>query len=139
MKPGAIFVDHTTGLGQRGARAGRRSEARRGLQFVDAPVSGGQAGAQNGLLTVMCGGEQAAFDAASRWRWPSRAPSRCWARAAPASSAKMVNQVAIAGWCRGCRRPFAFGTKAGLDMEQVLEVIGKGAARAGRWTTAARP
>ena len=128
MKPGAIFVDHTTAS----ANVARELSAegkKRGLQFVDAPVSGGQAGAQNGMLTVMCGGEQAAFDAA-------RPVAMAFARAftllgasGAGQLAKMVNQVAIAGLVQGLSEAIAFGLKAGLDMEQVLEVIGKGAAQ----------
>jgi len=128
MKSGAIFVDHTTASANV-ARELSAEAARRGLHFVDAPVSGGQAGAQNGQLTVMCGGEQAAFDAA-------RSVAMAYARAmtllgasGAGQLAKMVNQVAIAGLVQGLSEAIAFGLKAGLDMEQVLEVIGKGAAQ----------
>ena len=128
MKPGAVFVDHTTAS----ANIARElfAEAKKlGLQFVDAPVSGGQGGAQNGLLTVMCGGEPAAFETA-------RPVAMAYGRAvtllgAPGSGqlAKMVNQTAIAGMVQGLSEAIAFGEKAGLDMLQVLEVIGKGAAQ----------
>jgi 3-hydroxyisobutyrate dehydrogenase len=128
MKPGAVFIDHTTAS----ANIARElfAEAKKlGLQFVDAPVSGGQGGAQNGMLTVMCGGEAAAFETA-------RPVAMAYARAvtllgAPGSGqlAKMVNQVAIAGMVQGLSEAIAFGQKAGLDMLQVLEVIGKGAAQ----------
>jgi 3-hydroxyisobutyrate dehydrogenase len=128
MKSGAVFIDHTTASANV-ARELSAEAARRGLQFVDAPVSGGQAGAQNGLLTVMCGGEQAAFDAA-------RPVAMAYARAftllgasGAGQLAKMVNQVAIAGLVQGLSEAIAFGIKAGLNMEQVLEVIGKGAAQ----------
>jgi 3-hydroxyisobutyrate dehydrogenase len=100
-----------------------------GLQFVDAPVSGGQAGAQNGMLTVMCGGEAGAFDAAKP---VAMAFSRAFTLLGPAGAgqlAKMVNQIAIAGLVQGLSEAIAFGQKAGLDMNQVLEVIGKGAAQ----------
>ncbi|MDE2605249.1 MAG: NAD(P)-dependent oxidoreductase [Burkholderiales bacterium] len=128
MQPGAIFVDHTTASAnvarELAAKAGRR-----GLQFVDAPVSGGQAGAQNGLLTVMCGGDPTAFDAAKPVAMAfSRAFTLLGASGA-GQLAKMVNQVAIAGLVQGLSEAIAFGLKAGLDMEQVLEVIGKGAAQ----------
>jgi 3-hydroxyisobutyrate dehydrogenase/2-hydroxy-3-oxopropionate reductase len=128
MKGGAVFVDHTTASANV-ARELSAEAARRGLQFVDAPVSGGQAGAQNGLLTVMCGGEQAAFDAV---RPVAMAFSRAFTLLGPSGAgqlAKMVNQVAIAGLVQGLSEAIAFGIKAGLNMEQVLEVIGKGAAQ----------
>jgi 3-hydroxyisobutyrate dehydrogenase len=128
MKPGTILVDHTTASANV-ARELSADAKKRGLQFVDAPVSGGQAGAQNGMLTVMCGGEQAAFDAA---RPVAMAFSRAFTLLGASGAgqlAKMVNQVAIAGLVQGLSEAIAFGTKAGLDMEQVLEVIGKGAAQ----------
>jgi 3-hydroxyisobutyrate dehydrogenase-like beta-hydroxyacid dehydrogenase len=128
MKPGAIFVDHTTASANV-ARELYAEAKKRGLQFVDAPVSGGQAGAQNGLLTVMCGGDQAAFDAVKP---VGVAFSRAFALLGASGSgqlAKMVNQVAIAGLVQGLSEAIAFGQKAGLDMAQVLEVIGKGAAQ----------
>jgi 3-hydroxyisobutyrate dehydrogenase len=128
MKPGSILVDHTTASANV-ARELSADAKKRGLQFVDAPVSGGQAGAQNGMLTVMCGGEQAAFDAA---RPVAMAFSRAFTLLGASGAgqlAKMVNQVAIAGLVQGLSEAIAFGAKAGLDMEQVLEVIGKGAAQ----------
>jgi 3-hydroxyisobutyrate dehydrogenase len=128
MQAGAILVDHTTASADV-ARELSAEAKKRGLQFVDAPVSGGQAGAQNGMLTVMCGGEQAAFDAAKP---VAMAFSRAFTLLGASGSgqlAKMVNQVAIAGLVQGLSEAIAFGMKAGLDMEQVLEVIGKGAAQ----------
>ncbi len=128
MKPGAVFIDHTTASADV-ARELYAQAGRRGLQFVDAPVSGGQAGAQNGLLTVMCGGDAAAFDAA---RPVAMAFSRAFTLLGGAGSgqlAKMVNQVAIAGLVQGLSEAIAFGQRAGLDMVQVLDVIGKGAAQ----------
>lgn len=128
MKRGAILVDHTTASANV-ARELSAEAVRRGLQFVDAPVSGGQAGAQNGMLTVMCGGDAAAFEAA---RPVAMAFSRAFTLLGGSGSgqlAKMVNQVAIAGLVQGLSEAIAFGMKAGLDMEQVLEVIGKGAAQ----------
>lgn len=128
MKAGAVFVDHTTASAGV-ARELHAQAAQRGLQFVDAPVSGGQAGAQNGMLTVMCGGEQAPFDAAKPVAMAfSRAFTRMGASGA-GQLTKMVNQIAIAGLVQGLSEAIAFGQKAGLDMEQVLEVIGKGAAQ----------
>jgi 3-hydroxyisobutyrate dehydrogenase-like beta-hydroxyacid dehydrogenase len=128
MKPGAILVDHTTASANV-ARELSAAAKGKGLQFVDAPVSGGQAGAQNGLLTVMCGGESAAFDAA---RPVAMAFSRAFTLLGASGAgqlAKMVNQICIAGLVQGLSEGIAFGMRAGLDMEQVLEVIGKGAAQ----------
>jgi 3-hydroxyisobutyrate dehydrogenase-like beta-hydroxyacid dehydrogenase len=128
MKSGAVFIDHTTASANV-ARELSAEAARRGLQFVDAPVSGGQAGAQNGMLTVMCGGESVAFEAA---RPVAMAYSRAFTLLGASGAgqlAKMVNQIAIAGLVQGLSEAIAFGQKAGLDMEQVLEVIGKGAAQ----------
>src|SRR5688572_1077768 len=128
MKPGAVLVDHTTASANVAREIYAKAKALR-LQFVDAPVSGGQAGAQNGLLTVMCGGDQAAFDAA---RPAAMAFSRAFTLLGESGAgqlAKMVNQIAIAGLVQGLSEAIAFGQKAGLDMVQVLEVIGKGAAQ----------
>jgi 3-hydroxyisobutyrate dehydrogenase-like beta-hydroxyacid dehydrogenase len=128
MQPGATFVDHTTASADV-ARELAAEASRLGLQFVDAPVSGGQAGAQNGMLTVMCGGEPAAFEAA---RPTAMAFSRAFTLLGSAGAgqlAKMVNQICIAGLVQGLSEAIAFGQKAGLDMAQVLEVIGKGAAQ----------
>jgi 3-hydroxyisobutyrate dehydrogenase len=128
MKPGAVFVDHTTASANI-ARELHAEAKRRGVQFVDAPVSGGQAGAQNGMLTVMCGGDAAAFDTAKPVAMAfSRAFTLLGASGA-GQLAKMVNQIAIAGLVQGLSEAIAFGQKAGLDMAQVLEVIGKGAAQ----------
>ena len=128
MQPGAIFVDHTTASAEvaRELYAAARAQ---GLQFVDAPVSGGQAGAQNGQLTVMCGGELGAFDA---MRPAAMAFARACTRIGDSGAgqlAKMVNQVCIAGLVQGLSEAIAFGQRAGLDMPLVLDVIGKGAAQ----------
>jgi len=128
MKPGAIFVDHTTASAAI-ARELAADAAGRGLQFVDAPVSGGQAGAENGVLTVMCGGDQAAFDTMQPVAMAfARAVTRL-GDAGAGQLAKMVNQICIAGLVQGLSEAIAFGDKAGLDMEAVLAVIGKGAAQ----------
>ena len=128
MKRGAVFVDHTTASANIARELQLQAHAL-GLQFVDAPVSGGQAGAQNGMLTVMCGGNAAAFDAA---RPVAMAFSRAFTLLGEAGAgqlAKMVNQICIAGLVQGLSEAIAFGQKAGLDLQQVLEVIGKGAAQ----------
>ncbi|MEO8120343.1 MAG: NAD(P)-dependent oxidoreductase, partial [Rhodoferax sp.] len=128
MAPGTVLVDHTTASASV-ARELYTAAKNLGLHFVDAPVSGGQAGAQNGLLTVMCGGDEAAFDAAQPVALAfSRAFTRLGASGA-GQLAKMVNQICIAGLVQGLSEAIAFGQCAGLDMNQVLDVIGKGAAQ----------
>ncbi len=128
MKPGSIFVDHTTASAEV-ARELHAAAVARGLQFVDAPVSGGQAGAVNGALTVMCGGDAPAFDAIQPVAMAfSRAVTRVGGPGA-GQLAKMVNQIAIAGLVQALSEAIAFGRHAGLDMKLVLDVIGKGAAQ----------
>ena len=128
MKPNAIFVDHTTASAQV-ARELHGKALQLGLNFVDAPVSGGQAGAVNGLLTVMCGGDEAAFALIQPVALAfARAVTRVGEPGA-GQLAKMVNQICIAGLVQGLSEAIAFGQKAGLDMKQVLDVIGKGAAQ----------
>ncbi len=128
MKRGAIFVDHTTASADVARELNNVAKAL-SLSFIDAPVSGGQAGAQNGLLTVMCGGDSAAFEQAAP---VAMAFSRAVTLMGPSGAGqltKMVNQVCIAGLLQGLSEAIAFGQKAGLDMPQVLDVIGKGAAQ----------
>jgi 3-hydroxyisobutyrate dehydrogenase len=128
LQPGAVFVDHTTASADV-ARELYGAARNLGLAFVDAPVSGGQAGAQNGLLTVMCGGDAKAFGAVQP---VGMAFSRAFTRMGESGAGqltKMVNQICIAGLVQDLAEAIAFGQKAGLDMHQVLEVIGKGAAQ----------
>jgi 3-hydroxyisobutyrate dehydrogenase len=128
MKPGAVFVDHTTASAHV-ARELYTAAKNIGLHFIDAPVSGGQAGAQNGALTVMCGGDAAAFDAVKP---AGMAFSKAFTRMGQSGAGqltKMVNQICIAGLVQGLSEALAFGQNAGLDMNQVLDVIGKGAAQ----------
>ncbi len=128
MTDGAIFVDHTTASAAV-ARELYAAARERGLHFIDAPVSGGQAGAQNGLLTVMCGGDPEPFEQA---RPVIAAFARAVTRIGDSGAgqlAKMVNQIAIAGLLQGLSEAIAFGQRAGLDMPLVLDVIGKGAAQ----------
>ena len=128
MAEGAVFVDHTTASAEV-ARELYGAARALGLQFVDAPVSGGQAGAVNGLLTVMCGGDAAPFTAMQPVALAfSRAVTLVGGSGA-GQLAKMVNQVCIAGLVQALSEGIAFGQKAGLDMKQVLDVIGKGAAQ----------
>ncbi|WP_396269635.1 NAD(P)-dependent oxidoreductase [Ideonella sp.] len=128
MAPGSVFVDHTTASAEVARELAQAARAR-GLWFVDAPVSGGQAGAVNGVLTVMCGGEASAFEA---MRPVAMAYSRAVTLLGPSGAgqlAKMVNQICIASLVQGLAEGIAFGQKAGLDMKAVLDVIGKGAAQ----------
>ncbi len=128
MHKGAVLIDHTTAS----ADAARRLHAmarERGVDFIDAPVSGGQAGAENGKLTIMCGGEAEAFERA-------RPVMECYGRAVTLMGGpgagqltKMVNQVCIAGLLQGLSEGIAFAEKAGLDPALVIDVISKGAAQ----------
>ncbi len=130
MKPGAILIDNTTAS----AEVARELEAaakEKGTHFIDAPVSGGQAGAENGVLTVMCGGDQAVFDKAKP---VIDAYARMVGLMGPVGSGqltKMMNQICIAGIVQGLSEAIHFGKQAGLDIETVIDVISKGAA--GSW------
>ena len=128
MKPGAIFVDHTT-VSAQVTRELAAEAAARGLGYVDAPISGGQAGAENGVLSVMCGGDPAQYTAAEP---VIAAYSRICRRIGDTGAgqmAKMMNQICIAGLVQGLAEALRFGQKAGLDMNLALDVIGKGAAQ----------
>lgn len=130
MKKGAIFIDNTTASAEV-ARELAASASAGGFDFLDAPVSGGQAGAENGVLTVMVGGEQAVFD---RAKPVIEAFARMVGLMGPVGSGqltKMINQICIAGLVQGLAEGIHFGKKAGLDIEKVVEVISKGAA--GSW------
>ncbi len=128
MKAGAIFVDHTTASAAV-ARELAAAAKEKGLGFVDAPVSGGSIGAQNGALTVMCGGDKTAFDTVRPFGMHFAKAMTLLGESGAGQLAKMVNQIAIAGLVQGLSEAIAFGQKAGLDMKAVLEVIGKGAAQ----------
>jgi 3-hydroxyisobutyrate dehydrogenase-like beta-hydroxyacid dehydrogenase len=128
MKPGAIFVDHTTASAEVARELNAAAQAL-GLQFIDAPVSGGQAGAQNGQLTVMCGGDAAAFATVQPVAMAFSRACTLLGESGSGQLAKMVNQICLAGLIQGLSEAIAFGGKAGLDMNQVLDVIGKGAAQ----------
>lgn len=128
MKPGAIFVDHTTASAEVARELA--AEARgRGLNFIDAPVSGGNLGAINGVLTVMCGGDAAAFAQVQPVAMAFAKAVTLLGDSGAGQLAKMVNQICIAGLVQGLAEAIAFGQKAGLDMKAVLGVIGKGAAQ----------
>jgi 3-hydroxyisobutyrate dehydrogenase len=128
MATDTIFVDNTTASAAV-ARELAAAAAAQGKHFIDAPVSGGQAGAVNGLLTVMCGGAPAAFERAQPVAMAyAKAVTRIGDSGA-GQLAKMVNQLCIAGLVQGLAEGISFGQAAGLDMKLVLQVIGKGAAQ----------
>ena len=128
LEQGAIVVDHTTASAAVARELFGQAQAR-GVSFIDAPVSGGNIGAVNGTLTVMCGGTASAFAAMQPVAMAfSKAVTRIGDSGA-GQLAKMVNQTAIAGLIQGLSEAIAFGERAGLDMQLVLEVIGKGAAQ----------
>ena len=128
MKPGAVFVDHTTASAEVARELDAAAKAQ-GLHFIDAPVSGGQAGAVNGALTVMCGGETGAFESIKPVALAFSKAVTLVGDSGAGQLAKMVNQICIAGIVQGLSEAVAFGQNAGLDMKLVLDVIGKGAAQ----------
>ena len=128
MQAGAVFIDHTTASAQI-ARELYSKAQELGLHLLDAPVSGGQAGAMNGQLTVMCGGDAQAFEQASP---VAQAFARAFTHMGASGAGqltKMVNQICVAGLVQGLAEAIAFGQGSGLDMSKVLEVLGKGAAQ----------
>jgi len=128
MDAGAVFVDHTTASAAV-ARELHGAARAQGLHFVDAPVSGGQAGAVNGALTVMCGGDAQPFKAMKPVALAFAKAVTLIGPPGAGQLAKMVNQTCIAGLLQGLAEGIAFGQRAGLDMKLVLDVIGKGAAQ----------
>ncbi|KQP21688.1 NAD(P)-dependent oxidoreductase [Pseudorhodoferax sp. Leaf267] len=128
MAKGAVFVDHTTASANV-ARELHAQAQQAGVHFIDAPVSGGQAGAQNGLLTVMCGGDAEPYGRIEPVAQAFARSILLLGASGAGQLAKMVNQICIAGLVQGLSEAIAFGQKAGLDMEQVLAVISKGAAQ----------
>ena len=128
MPRGAVFVDHTTASAAV-ARELNAAASTLGLQFIDAPVSGGNLGAIHGTLTLMCGGGAVAFETMRPLAMAYSRAVTLLGDSGAGQLAKMVNQIAIAGLVQGLSEAIAFGEKAGLDMKAVLEVIGKGAAQ----------
>jgi 3-hydroxyisobutyrate dehydrogenase-like beta-hydroxyacid dehydrogenase len=128
MAAGSIFVDHTTASAEV-ARELSAAARQRGFEFIDAPVSGGNLGAINGALTVMCGGDAKAFDTVRPIALAFSKAVTLLGESGAGQLAKMVNQICIAGLVQGLSEAIAFGQKAGLDMKAVLDVIGKGAAQ----------
>ena len=130
MSQGAVFVDHTT-VSAQVTRELAQAAAKAGIGYVDAPVSGGQAGAENGQLSVMCGGAQADFDRAAPVIDAYAKICRLMGDVGAGQMTKMCNQIAIAGLVQGLSESLAFAQKAGLDVADVVEVISQGAA--GSW------
>ncbi|WP_375690838.1 NAD(P)-dependent oxidoreductase [Pseudooceanicola sp. LIPI14-2-Ac024] len=130
MKPGAILVDHTT-VSARVTAELYGAAKKKGLGYVDAPISGGQAGAENGVLSVMCGGDAGDFDAAAPVIDAYAKICRRLGDSGAGQMTKMCNQIAIAGLVQGLSEALHFAQKAGLDGEKVVEVISQGAA--GSW------
>jgi 3-hydroxyisobutyrate dehydrogenase-like beta-hydroxyacid dehydrogenase len=128
MRPGAILVDHTTTSAGLARELAGLSEAR-SVGFVDAPVSGGQQGAENGQLTVMCGGGQQHFDAVKVVIERYAKSIQLMGDVGSGQLCKMVNQICIAGLVQGLAEGLNFAKRAGLDAQQVVEVISKGAAQ----------
>ena len=128
MKQGALFVDHTTASAQLARKLSAEAE-RRGLSFLDAPVSGGEAGAIKGALTIMCGGSPESFDRAEPVMAAYARQARLMGPAGAGQLTKMVNQICIAGILQGLAEGFSFARAAGLDITSVVDVIGKGAAQ----------
>ncbi|MCY3578284.1 MAG: NAD(P)-dependent oxidoreductase [bacterium] len=130
MTAGSVLVDHTTASAEV-ARELAEVCAERGIGWLDAPISGGQAGAENGVLTVMCGGEPEHFDAAQPVIDSYASAVTLMGPAGSGQLTKMVNQILCAGAVQGAAEALAFGERAGLDMERVLAAVTKGAA--GSW------
>ena len=128
MKPGAIFIDNTTASAEV-ARQLHGEAKRQGKHFIDAPVSGGQAGAQNGALTVMCGGDDEPYKRAEPVIAAYARACRLMGASGAGQLTKMVNQICIAGLLQGLAEGLQFAEKAGLDGAAVVEVISKGAAQ----------
>src|SRR3954454_1093414 len=130
MRPGAILVDHTTASAVV-ARELQMKGAENSIGFIDAPVSGGQAGAENGVLTVMCGGDEAVYAKVEPVIMSFARACRLLGPTGSGQLTKMINQICIAGLVQGLSEGIHFGKRAGLDIEAVLDVISKGAA--GSW------
>ncbi|MEQ3695976.1 MAG: NAD(P)-dependent oxidoreductase [Pseudomonadales bacterium] len=128
MKAGSVFVDHTTASADV-ARELAEAAKKLNLAFIDAPVSGGQAGAENGKLTVMCGGDQEVFDRAAPLMDHFAQSVKLMGPVGSGQLTKMVNQICIAGIVQGLSEGLHFAQKAGLDAAAVIEVISKGAAQ----------
>jgi 3-hydroxyisobutyrate dehydrogenase len=140
MGNGTVFVDHTTASAEV-ARELYAAAKQGGFDFIDAPVSGGQAGAENGVLTVMCGGEAEPFARAEKVIAAYARACNLMGTAGSGQLAKMVNQICIAGLVQGLAEGIHFAKKSGLDIEKLIATISKGAAQSwqmeNRWKTMA--
>lgn len=130
MAAGAVLVDHTTASAELARELGQKC-AEQGVGFIDAPISGGQSGAENGTLSVMCGGDQAHFDTARPMIDAYASAVTRVGEVGAGQLTKMCNQILCVGAIQGAAEAIAFGQKAGLDMAQVLAAVSKGAA--GSW------
>ncbi len=128
MTKGAVFVDHTTASAEVARELFERAKEH-GLDFIDAPVSGGQAGAENGVLTVMCGGDEAVYAKVEPVIMSFARMCKLLGPSGAGQLTKMVNQICIAGLVQGLSEGVNFAKKAGLDVEAVIETISKGAAQ----------
>ena len=128
MKPNSIIVDHTTASAQCARKCHTMSKAK-SIGFVDAPISGGEAGAVNGQLTIMCGGNEADFNRANLIMEAYAKATKLMGPSGAGQLTKMVNQICIAGILQGLAEGVHFAQKAGLDVEDVVQAIGKGAAQ----------
>ncbi len=135
MTAGTLFIDHTT-VSAQVTRELHALAQQAGIGFVDAPVSGGQAGAENGVLSIMCGGAEADFDRAAPVMDAYARVARRMGESGAGQIAKMMNQICIAGLVQGLSEALHFGEKAGMDGRKVVEVISQGAA--GSWQMANR-
>jgi 3-hydroxyisobutyrate dehydrogenase len=128
MTKGSVFVDHTTASAEVARELYERAKEQ-GLDFIDAPVSGGQAGAENGVLTVMCGGDEAVYAKVEPVIMSFARMCKLLGASGAGQLTKMVNQICIAGLVQGLAEGVNFAKKAGLDVEAVIETISKGAAQ----------
>ncbi len=128
MRPGALIVDHTTASATCANDCFAAAKAK-GIGFVDAPISGGESGAQNGVLTIMCGGERVDYDKAEPIMDSYARKVKYVGPSGAGQKTKMVNQICIAGTLQGLSEAINFAMRAGLDVEAVVDAIGKGAAQ----------
>lgn len=134
MKAGSLFIDHTTASAEVARELGALAASKQ-VAFVDAPISGGQAGAQKGMLSIMCGGQTEDMERARPLMMSYAQACTLMGPLGSGQLCKMVNQIAVVGLLQGLAEAMAFGERAGLDMEQALSVLTKGAARSWQMET----
>ncbi|MGO3131185.1 MAG: NAD(P)-dependent oxidoreductase [Alcaligenes sp.] len=134
MAAGALFIDHTTASAEVARELGAQA-ASKNVSFIDAPISGGQAGAQKGVLSIMCGGKAEDIERAHPLMMTYAQACTVMGPLGSGQLCKMVNQIAVVGLLQGLAEAVAFGERAGLDMEQALSVLSKGAARSWQMET----